>query len=218
MSVFNFFDGSARRKALIIVAHADDETIFMGGTILLHKDWEWRLFCIAFRNNKEDDKKQLEEVLQIYKRLGVDIKLNSKGMVVESKQEDEEVKSQESLIEEAIKGLNADLQKESWPPDIVFTHNESGEYGHPQHKAAHRFVTGTFIGINIWEFISPCATNVVPQPFKSNVAIIKLNASDLTRKREIYSFYKTEQGNWINDLSKIMLYQFGSGPEIFTKD
>ena len=135
-------------------------------------------------------------------------------MKIESNQDDEE--NIKGCIEE-LKNWTSHKNKqiESY---IIFTHNREGEYGHQQHKKVNKYVNELFPDNIVWEFISPCATNVVPQPFKKEVVIVKLNQGDLDKKRKIYSNYKTEQGNWINDLSMIMLYQFGSGPEIFTKD
>ena len=215
---FNF--GSRAGKALIVVAHADDETIFMGGTLLKNKDWESYLYVLAYRNNQGSDKKQLLEVIKAYEAFGVNIELCENIMEIESNQEDQVVSKQDKDIRACIEGLSnwTKQQKEEIEPYIIFTHNMEGEYGHPQHKKVNQSVNELFDGNPIWEFIAPCATNVVPQPFKKDVAIIQLTQDNLDKKREIYSHYQTEQGNWINDLSKIMLYEFGSGPEIFTKD
>ena len=200
------------KKALIIVAHADDETIFMGGTILKYKNWEWYLYVSAYRNNKDADKKQLDEVIKVYKGMGVKMNLCENIMKIESSQDDEVVNKQN------IKDEINKLAQENIKPDITFTHNKDGEYGHPQHKKINQYANEFFKENVVWEFIAPGATNVVPQPFKKDIIIIQANQDDLDKKRKIYSHYKTEQGNWINDLSKIMLYQFGTGPEIFTKD
>lgn len=213
--VFNF--DSNIRKALIVVAHADDETIFMGGTILKNKDWEWYLYVLAYRNNKTFDKSQLDGVIKAYEALGIKIHLCKNIMEIESTQDDQVVGKQDIMIKNCIEGLY-NYAKEEIKPDIILTHNKEGEYGHPQHKKVNQYVNALFPGNTVWEFIAPCATNVVPQPFKKDVVIIQLNQDDLDKKRKIYSHYQTEQGNWINDLSKIMLYQFDSGPEVFTKD
>ena len=211
--IFNF--DSNIKKALIIVAHADDETIFMGGTILKNKNWEWCLYVLNYRNNKEVDKKQLDEVIKVYKEMGVKMNLCENIMEIESSQDDEVVNKQN--IRGGIEKLN-EYAKKQIKPDIIFTHNKDGEYGHPQHKKVNQYANEFFKENVVWEFIAPGATNVVPQPFKKDIIIIQANQDDLDKKRKIYSHYKTEQGNWINDLSKIMLYQFGTGPEIFTKD
>jgi predicted peroxiredoxin len=213
--VFNF--DSNIRKALIVVAHADDETIFMGGTILKNKDWEWYLYVLAYRNNKDLDKSQLDGVIKAYQAFGVKIHLCKNIMEIESTQDDQVVGKQDIKIKDCIEGLNNYARGEI-KPDIILTHNKEGEYGHPQHKKVNQYVNTLFTGNTVWEFIAPCATNVVPQPFKKYVITIRLNQDDLDKKRKIYSHYQTEQSNWINHLSKIMLYQFGSGPEVFTKD
>ena len=35
------------KEALVIVAHPDDETIWMGGTILKNKNWKWTILSLC---------------------------------------------------------------------------------------------------------------------------------------------------------------------------
>ena len=37
----------SQMKALIIAAHPDDESLFMGGTIAEFKKWRWAVLCVT---------------------------------------------------------------------------------------------------------------------------------------------------------------------------
>lgn len=36
-----------KRRALVVVAHPDDETLWAGGTILMHPKWDWRVVSLC---------------------------------------------------------------------------------------------------------------------------------------------------------------------------
>ncbi len=40
-------------KAVIIVAHPDDETIWSGGFVLQHPDWDWTVFTLCRANDPD---------------------------------------------------------------------------------------------------------------------------------------------------------------------
>jgi len=107
-------------KAMAIVAHPDDESIFFGGLILKYRQWNWKVICVTDGNAEshgESRKKQFESACEA---LGVrsfevfgfpdlyDKRLDT-GRLIERLRK--------------IRGMNR-----------IFTHNTLGEYGHIHHQ------------------------------------------------------------------------------------
>jgi len=119
-------------RALVIVAHPDDETIWMGGTIARHKNVYWTIAALC----RKSDPDRMPKFLRVAKYYG------TRGLIFDL--EDEGVMN----IQESIPAVQNILRKELPPPpggpagrwDVVFSHGANGEYGHPRHKGAHRAV------------------------------------------------------------------------------
>ncbi|MBI2134579.1 PIG-L family deacetylase [Candidatus Woesearchaeota archaeon] len=112
-----------KEKILVIVAHPDDETIWMGNTLLKNRN-KWNTTIISLcRKYDEDRAPKFAKVCRIY---------NAKSFM--SDLEDE--KLDEIPLEEVLKRLKAFSGKY----DIIFTHNKNGEYGHIRHKDVHKAV------------------------------------------------------------------------------
>jgi len=193
-------------KHLILIAHCDDETIFMGGTILSNPQDEWHVVSMVF--NLEDSPRGIEfkNAMENYKRLGVNLTYQMLG------HEDIDLNSLDvKRWKESVKNLNL-------TPDAVYTHNSEGEYHHQHHVAVNKIANELFPNSTIYEFICPTMwrLQLVYQPFLANTKVVPLSPEVLRKKLDIYNNnYTSQLENWRN-LPDIMRFEFMSTFEIFT--
>jgi LmbE family N-acetylglucosaminyl deacetylase len=110
-------------RALCIVAHPDDETIWMGGALALHKDIKWTIFVLC-RESDLDRMPKFRRVAQQY---------NAKGIICDL--EDEGIMSIAESVPQIKNSIRKKLPQKTW--DALFVHGSNGEYGHPRHKGVH---------------------------------------------------------------------------------
>src|SRR3989338_794785 len=111
-------------KALCIVAHPDDETIWMGGKILKEKDWDWTILSLC-RGDDRDRMPKFKKVCRIY---------GAKAVI--SDLDDEKLNP--LAVSEIINKIKENLHSGNY--DYIFTHGKNGEYGHLRHKEIHKAV------------------------------------------------------------------------------
>jgi hypothetical protein len=123
-------------RALVVVAHPDDETIWCGGTILMHPDWEWVILSLC----RKDDLDRAPKFRKACKALGASCAI--------SNLEDEHPEKKLRSLGEVKRRIAAMLGQlnagESF--DFVFTHGANGEYGHNRHREVHRAVKEMIAG------------------------------------------------------------------------
>ncbi|MCK5416622.1 PIG-L family deacetylase [Candidatus Parcubacteria bacterium] len=113
-------------KALCIIAHPDDETIWMGGTILRNNQADWTIFSLC-RANDKDRAPKFKRVCDYYGAKSIMTNLDDDNDI----ELNEVVKMAKEIIKEKLKDKNF---------DYIFTHGENGEYGHNRHVAVYEAI------------------------------------------------------------------------------
>lgn len=176
-------------KALVIVAHPDDETIWMGGSILKYKNWDWTIFSLT-RKSDNDRRVKFKKVCKY---------LNAKSIMTDL--DDEKLLPVRS--KEIIEIIKNNLPEVEY--DYIFTHGKNGEYGHLRHKEIHKAVTKMIKNnlLNTKQLyyfsyvpgkqISPHSNDLkIPVPNKKANTFVNLNNHEFKQKfrivTELYGF------------------------------
>ena len=112
-----------KKTALIIVAHPDDETIWMGGMILTSKDIDWTIFSLC-RGNDPVRAPRFKKACEYY---------GARSLI--SDLEDEGILNIEKSLPEIKKRVVDNFANKKFT--YIFTHGYNGEYGHERHSAVH---------------------------------------------------------------------------------
>ena len=116
-----------KKKALVIVAHPDDETIWMGGFILLQPEIDWTIFSLC-RASDSDRRPKFLRACRHFKAKPIIADLPDDGKL-----------DSRRLISRIKKIIPLELGARTGFT-YVFTHGKNGEYGHIIHQAVHQAV------------------------------------------------------------------------------
>jgi len=110
----------ATKTVVLIVAHPDDETLWVGGTILENPEWDCFVVCLCRKHDADRSSK-------FYKILDL---LNVEGVMGDLDDGPDQVSLDDSIVGQAILDL---LPAKSY--DLVITHSPFGEYTrHRRHE------------------------------------------------------------------------------------
>lgn len=171
-------------QCLVVVAHPDDESIWMGGVMLRHRDWHWHVLSLC-RAGDPDREPRFHTVAR---ELGV------RGRI--SDLDDSPVLAPLSPDLREIKDRVRDLLPRE--ADLIFTHGPDGEYTyHPRHVEISRAVRemvrdGELTGTLVFFAYEDGGGAYRPRPAADAQIRIELTPEELTRKqhvlRDIYDF------------------------------
>jgi LmbE family N-acetylglucosaminyl deacetylase len=118
------------KTGAVIVAHPDDETLWAGGTILMHPEINWTIMTLC----RKSDPDRAPKFLKVANILG------AKGFMADLDDGPDQKPLEQSDIQRTI--LNT-LPVRSF--DVIMTHNPKGEYTrHLRHEEVSQAVSGLF--------------------------------------------------------------------------
>jgi LmbE family N-acetylglucosaminyl deacetylase len=117
-------------NCLVIVAHPDDETLWAGGTMLLHSETRWTVITLC-RKSDPDRAAKFQRVMEY---------LGAKGIMGDLDDSPEQSPLAEREVKKAILSL---LPMDKF--DLVLTHSRWGEYTrHLRHEETSRAVLALY--------------------------------------------------------------------------
>ncbi len=161
----------------VIVAHPDDETLWAGGTMLLHPDSCWTVASLC-RKSDADRAAKFHQALECY---------NAKGVMGDLNDGPEQTPLRTVDVEDAIIDL---LPSDRY--DLVLTHGLWGEYtSHRRHEEVAKAIMalregGRLLAKEVWMFAyEDGAKKYLPRPIPDADVYVRLPRDVWERKYEI---------------------------------
>jgi LmbE family N-acetylglucosaminyl deacetylase len=176
-------------RGLVVVAHPDDETIWMGGTLLRYPKIHWTILVLCRRHDSDRYPKFLK-VGKFYR---------AKALITDL--EDEGILNVKKSLPEIEQRINRLLKVKKF--DYLLTHGNIGEYGHLRHIGVHQAVRKLIkekklVGEQIFYFAyrgyNKGDNSKASNDFKRAKYVLKLTPKEIAQKRkivrEMYGFTK----------------------------
>jgi hypothetical protein len=192
------------KRAIAIVAHPDDEIIFMGGVIMKNPQVDWTVFSVCRASDKDREPKFRQ----------VCAKNKVRGIITDV--EDEDKMNVAKSIPIIAKLIVDKLKSKKF--DYIFTHGANGEYGHKRHIGVHQAIKKLIDNKvlkpeAVFYFNYKKINRGVGAPFTIKAGtscLLKLSPAELRRKKEIVAYMYGYDINGI-DVS------YCTNPEAFIK-
>jgi LmbE family N-acetylglucosaminyl deacetylase len=176
-------------RAMVIVAHPDDETLWAGGTILRHPDWEWLIISLC-RSDDPDRAPRFQRAAERFGAEGLISDLDDSPRLMPLSPDLHEIKDR---IIHLVPGR----------ADLVFTHGKKGEYTrHLRHEQVHAAVVemveaGDLSDELLFFAYDDCGGRCRPAPYEDAQIRLKLRSEEYLSKQSVVKhIYGFEPGSF----------------------